>query len=536
MAINFYDDISLDGQQLKDASIDIVASQPAAGASYQGRIIFNQNTSALEYYTGSAWISLDGTGNIDSIAAGIGLRKTGTTADPVIEVGYGGSGVNNIITDATGSGSLTTSSRILVSNGNSVVDYPISSITTLLNSGVSTVVTTDTTFIDMTPTGTAVDGAVTITAALSATGTPSSTTYLRGNNSWHTPPTNTNTEYTLPASGGATAKIRLIDDGNTTINTINLLGTANQITSTESGGDTITYSLPTSITTPGSVTTGGSISVGTALAVSGTTSLTGSLSVTAGATFTTIPTIPISTPSNPTDAASKSYVDSVVSGGLIFQGGYDATNAAPSTGVLQGWTYAITVGGSGTGGYWNPALEEGDLIIAESDTPTTQADWTILQNNVVLATNATAGIAMFKTANGFGGSMTAGQPVLAPQTPYSGGTLASQVPVITTSAFGTVTLITNTNILIDSTAVSDFSSAAQTQINLNSDSATITGDGSATTFAVTHSLGLNVAVQVYLAVGRATVYPRIERSSPTNVNVIFKTAPANAVAFKVLLF
>ena len=143
---------------------------------------------------------------------------------------------------------------------------------------------------------------------------------------------------------------------------------------------------------------------------------------------------------------------------------------------------------------------------------------------------------MFKTANGFGGSMTAGQPVLAPQTPYSGGTLASQVPVITTSAFGTVTLITNTNILIDSTAVSDFSSAAQTQINLNSDSATITGDGSATTFAVTHSLGLNVAVQVYLAVGRATVYPRIERSSPTNVNVIFKTAPANAVAFKVLLF
>ena len=143
---------------------------------------------------------------------------------------------------------------------------------------------------------------------------------------------------------------------------------------------------------------------------------------------------------------------------------------------------------------------------------------------------------MFKTANGFGGSMTAGQPVLAPETVYSGATLASQVPIITTSAFGTVTDITDTNILIDSTAVSDFSSAAQTQINLNSDSATITGDGSETTFGVTHSLGINVAVQVYLVSGRATVYPRIERSSTTNVNVIFKTAPLNGVAFKVLLF
>ena len=106
MAINFYDDISLDGQQLQDASIDIVASQPAAGAgSYQGRIIFNQATSALEYYSGSGWVSLDGTGNVDSVSVGIGLRNSGDAADPVIEVGYGGSN-NNIVTDATGSGTL----------------------------------------------------------------------------------------------------------------------------------------------------------------------------------------------------------------------------------------------------------------------------------------------------------------------------------------------------------------------------------------------------------------------------------------------
>ena len=48
---------------------------------------------------------------------------------------------------------------------------------------VETVTTTDGTFINLTP-NTATDGAVTVTADLSATGTPSSSTYLRGDNTW----------------------------------------------------------------------------------------------------------------------------------------------------------------------------------------------------------------------------------------------------------------------------------------------------------------------------------------------------------------
>ena len=246
-----------------------------------------------------------------------------------------------------------------------------------------------------------------------------------------------------------------------------------------------------------------------------------------------------------TDAASKAYVDSVVSGGLIFQGGLDATTTTgddtPSAGVKQGWTYAITAGGTGSGSLfsWSPALDEGDLIIAESDTPTTQADWTILQNNVVLATNSTEGIAMFEESKGFAATVTAGSPALITNPVYSGGTTASQVPIITTSQWGTVTNITNTAISIASTAVTDFGSAAQTQINTNSQATTITGTaGGATVFAVPHTIpaGLDVSVQVYAVSGGATVYPRIERSSSTNVNVTFKTAPANGTEFKVLLF
>tara|TARA_R110000787_G_scaffold21457_1_gene63484 strand:- start:2821 stop:4440 length:1620 start_codon:yes stop_codon:yes gene_type:complete len=539
MAINFYDDISLDGQQLLDASVDVVASQTGQ-ATYQGRIIFNQTTSALEYFDGSDWISLDGTGNVDSVTAGIGLYNSGSPSAVVMEVGYGGSNPN-IVTDATGSGTLATTSRILVSNGNSVKDYPISNLATLLASGVSSITTTDTAFIDMTPT-TATSGAVTLTAALSATGTPSSTTFLRGNNTWHTPASNSDTTYTLPVTNGASPSITLVagGSGSGTVSTVNFGGTGNQLVATGSGTDTITYSLPSAVVAPGSIQTGLGVTVGTTLQVTGATTLQGTLDVTGVATFTAIPTMPSSGTSAATDAASKAYVDSVVSGGLIFQGSYDASSTGPNSSALQGWTYAVSVGGTG-GGYWSPALEEGDLIIAESNNPSAQASWTILQNNVVLATNSTEGIAMFEQSKGFAATVTAGSPALIANTVYSGTTTASQVPIITTSQWGTVTNITNQAISIASTDVTDFGTAAQTQINTNTLAYTITGDGTDVSFPTPgagHSIpaGLDVSVQVYAVSGGATVYPRIERTSTTNVNVIFKTAPANGTAFKVLLF
>ena len=53
-------------------------------------------------------------------------------------------------------------------------------------SGVTSVTTSDGTFIDLTP-NSATSGAVTVTADLSATGTPSATKFLRGDNTWATP-------------------------------------------------------------------------------------------------------------------------------------------------------------------------------------------------------------------------------------------------------------------------------------------------------------------------------------------------------------
>jgi len=64
--------------------------------------------------------------------------------------------------------------------------------------GVTTVTTTDGTFIDLTPNAPTA-GAVTVTADLSATGVPSATTFLRGDNTW-----------AVPSGGSATAPEQVV--------------------------------------------------------------------------------------------------------------------------------------------------------------------------------------------------------------------------------------------------------------------------------------------------------------------------------------
>jgi len=60
---------------------------------------------------------------------------------------------------------------------------PTSAVWSEVGGGVTTVDTTDGTFINLTP-NSATSGAVTVTADLSAAGTPSSSTFLRGDNQW----------------------------------------------------------------------------------------------------------------------------------------------------------------------------------------------------------------------------------------------------------------------------------------------------------------------------------------------------------------
>ena len=88
----------------------------------------------------------------------------------------------------------------------------------------------------------------------------------------------------------------------------------------------------------------------------------------------------------------KNYIDTAVVGGLIYQGGYNANTNTPNldsnpspNSIKKGWTYTVTVEGS----FFTEQVRVGDVLIAETDAPTSLADWTTVQNNVDFATAGT---------------------------------------------------------------------------------------------------------------------------------------------------
>lgn len=98
--------------------------------------------------------------------------------------------------------------------------------------------------------------------------------------------------------------------------------------------------------------------------------------------------------------AIKSYIDGIVSGSFIFQGGYNAMNNSPNldsltdpNGILTGWTYIVTVQGL----FFNTQLQVGDHIIANKNNPVLITDWTIVPNGVSAATEIITGLIRIAT-------------------------------------------------------------------------------------------------------------------------------------------
>ena len=194
------------------------------------------------------------------------------------------------------------------------------------------------------------------------------------------------------------------------------------------------------------------------------------------------------------DAATKNYVDTTFagSGALIYQGGYDATTTPPSTGVKQGWTYAVTKGGNASG-FWSPALEIGDLIIANVDAPSSAADWTEINKNIDVATATVQGIANFPTAGGL--SVSSGAVSMANVITAGSTGDAAKTPSITVDAKGRVTALSEQNIAIAASQVKNFCTEVVSCQTAREKAGTI---GNATTWTISHGFGTrNVMVQVY---------------------------------------
>lgn len=105
-----------------------------------------------------------------------------------------------------------------------------------------------------------------------------------------------------------------------------------------------------------------------------------------------------------------------VTGGLILQGGYDASTETPnitSGSALKGFFWVVTEAGS----FLGESVQIGDSIIATVDAAGASiGDWLILQGNIVTATDSVEGIVRLATQEEVNNGVEGGAVVLTPAT------------------------------------------------------------------------------------------------------------------------
>jgi hypothetical protein len=216
MAINYYSSIDLLQNQLIKPRIQNETSDANAGSGVDGQIYFNTTSNTLKVWITSAWYAVPsaGTGYVNTVDTAnstfVNLVDSGTAADPILTASL----------SATGAPSGTTYLR---------GDNTWATITDQYVGTVTSVNTANSFFIS--GSGGPITTSGSLTYSLSATGTPTSSTYLRGDNTWAALPS-LYTGWTLAGNSGAS---QVIGDGDTA----SILGTG-VITTEASATDTIT--------------------------------------------------------------------------------------------------------------------------------------------------------------------------------------------------------------------------------------------------------------------------------------------------------
>ena len=320
------------------------------------------------------------------------------------------------------------------------------------------------------------------------------------------------------------------------------------ITGSISSGDTVKIAANADLTSnlTGQATTAKTLTVG--LKVDGGVGVSDNYVVNQGsATAAADDTIPFNnytdagTPATSTDVVKKTtfgdipvealtlvktYIDDSVAGGLIYQGGYNASTNTPNLDdnpnpnpIKKGWTYTVTADGL----FFTEQVRVGDVLIAESDAPTALADWTTVQNNVDLASDSQVGI----------GNVKAATAALAPEldglsVTYSSGTATVGLdinglsPVTTTDDDSSVAIYDNANGINKKIELGDLAPVLN---SFTSYAETITD-----TDTITHGLGTkDVIIQLYDVTTDETVYADVDRISTTQATITFASTPTNSI-------
>jgi len=267
----------------------------------------------------------------------------------------------------------------------------------------------------------------TLTSDLSATGTADATTFLTGNNTWSVP-VNTNDYVTGIAFDTGNGILTLSRSGGLASLTQDLDGRYLEVNQT--------------ITLSGDVTGSGATAISTTISAN---AITTTKIIDGAVTFPKLDPAAVvlsseGIPNNdndttlPTSAAVKAYVDAQTAGGLVYQGGYNASTNTPvldsrgtQIAVEKGWTYTATADGT----FYGETIRVGDVLIAEINIPAgtgALTNWTTVQNNIDLADASTVGIGNVNVGTGI-------------DLAYSGGTATvSLTAVAATSATGTIAI------------------------------------------------------------------------------------------------
>ena len=552
MAVNFLNNLDLNGNQLLNARLQVLASDP--GSAVAGDIIYNSTSNVFKFYNGSAWVDpstgsytswtvtadngasvavsdgatvdwAGGTGITTSYSTPSGARTVTTTLDQATATTRGGVELFSDTVQTVAAGTVTTTAQRtyglqLNAAGQAVVNVPwvntgmiswnanifgaATGPFTVGNEGDLTLKGNSPIGITMSGSNDAVNYSITLDDSGVTAGsytTADITVDAKGRITSAASGTGGVT-YTLPTNvpGQNAAAITLTGSDSST-DVVNFTGTTNQTKITAATQGQIIIGLADNVTTVGDLTVGGGD-----ITLTGTGRIQGVDTVTAG-----------------TDAANKTYVDESVVGNLVFQGGYDAANntpdldSSPSGSIKKGWAYVVTAAGN----FFTEAVEVGDFLFAKDDAPTALSDWVTVQNNVGLATASTVGIGN----------------VVANSTASSTGMVVTYSSGTATIGWSIKSLSTISNAVVDDDfmAILDQSTNDQKKVGLST-LKTYFQEGLSQGFAGTSSSGTthtfnhnlntyDVIVQVYDASNYETVYASVDR---TSVNQVVVTTAASA--------